>query len=74
MGISFCLFHQKTALKNSYRYNSSWEDDQRLAWCRSKPIKTILQLKKLGLDPPLGLVITNIYPDSPAYLSGTVTW
>ena len=26
--------------------------------------------KKLGLDPPLGLVITNIYEDSPAFFAG----
>lgn len=68
MGISFAI-PSKTALKILTDIIAHGRTIRGWLGVEASQLKPFAA-KKLGLDPPLGLVITNIYPDSPAYLSG----
>ncbi len=68
MGISFAI-PSKTALKVLTDIITHGRAIRGWLGVEASQLKPFAA-KKLGLNPPLGLVITNIYPDSPAYSSG----
>lgn len=68
MGISFAI-PSKTALKVLTDIITHGRAIRGWLGVEASQLKPFAA-KKLGLNPPLGLVITNIYPGSPAYTSG----
>jgi serine protease DegS len=68
MGISFAI-PSKTALKVLTDIITHGRAIRGWLGVEASQLKPFAA-KKLGLNPPLGLVITNIYPGSPAYSSG----
>jgi len=68
MGISFAI-PSKTALKVLTDIITHGRPIRGWLGVEASQLKPFAA-KKLGLNPPLGLVITNIYPGSPAYSSG----
>ncbi|MAD58332.1 MAG: hypothetical protein CMK44_07140 [Porticoccus sp.] len=68
MGISFAI-PSKTALKVLTDIISHGRAIRGWLGVEANQLKPFAA-KKLGLEPPLGLVVTNIYNDSPAFFSG----